>query len=84
MNKSELIILKQLSIIDDLKEENMKLKDKIEQLQDRKDTLEIRIDKAIKYIEKNASFNDFRNMCEGLLKYYECNELLDILKGDNK
>ena len=45
MNKSELIILKQLKEIDELKEENMKLKDKVEGLQDK-------IDSAINNIEK--------------------------------
>ena len=57
---------------DELEQYNMKLKDKVEQLQDRKDTLEIILDKAINYIEL------------GLANEEEAEELLDILKGDNK
>ena len=69
MNKSELIILKQLKEIDELKEYNMKLKDKVEGLQDR-------INSTINYIEKYKT----EDYCDGM----SANQLLDILKGDNK
>ena len=59
---------------DELEQYNMKLKDKVEQLQDRKDTLEIRIDKAVEYI-KAVGVRP---------KEIDSFVLLNILKGDNK
>lgn len=79
MNKSELIILKQLKEIDELKEYNMKLKDKVEGLQDR-------IDKAVETIKKYDYEKQMKEdylMNRVNLANYNC-LLLDILEGDNK
>ena len=74
MNKSELIILKQLKEIDELKEYNMKLKDKVEGLQDR-------IDKAIKNIEEDLiPYGNEYHWDDASLEDY-VKEVLDILKG---
>ena len=40
-----------------------------------------RIDKAIKYIKENACYND-KGCCDDLC-YYECDELMNILTGDD-
>ena len=68
MNKSELIILKQLNEIDELKEYNAILQD--------------RIDKAIEYIENEAIIENLK--ADHTYITINQDGLLDILKGDNK
>ena len=47
-----------------------------------KNDLQQRIDKAIEYLKENACYDD-GEFCRDLI-YYECKELLDILKGSDK
>ena len=56
----------------ELEEKNKKLQDRIDFLIDKNDEKQERIDKAIEYIEI------------GLANEEEAEELLNILKGDNK
>jgi hypothetical protein len=67
-------LLKKLDEIktEKLEQENMKLKDKVEGLQDR-------IDSAINYIENNIDNTGWLEIGS-----VDVNDLLDILKGDNK
>ena len=62
-NDEVMILIK----IRELKEENMKLKDKVESLQDK-------LDSAINYIEKYKT----EDYCDGM----SAKQLLDILKGE--
>ena len=74
-------------IIENLKEENKKLKAELDLLEDNRIYLNDKIYKAIEYIENNkqiAMFADLRK--EGTHQYtIECDadDLLDILKGGN-
>lgn len=61
--------------IENVNQENMKLKDKVEQLQDR-------IDKARIYIKEHSTTIDYKTMRADY--NLNMNDLLDILQGDNK
>ena len=50
-------------------------------LQQEKQKLEDRINKAIEYIEKETIYNDYNEVYRGLLDGRNANELLRILNG---
>jgi cell division protein FtsB len=70
-------------IIENLKEENKKLKAEINLLEDNRIYLNNLIDKAIEYIEKYSFKVSDMETPSFELEVVEINELLDILRGND-
>ena len=77
--------------IDEIIKENEELKEKLNKKLYIKSSfttrklkqLQQRIDKSIEYIKDNACYDESINKCVDDLMYCNCDELVEILKGDN-
>ena len=66
----------------ELEEDNKKLKAEVDLLNDNRHFLNNKINKAIEYIEENATYSNDIKQCVDDLRYDNCDELLKILKGE--
>lgn len=63
---------------------NVQLVDDNRVLKEDKKILQRRLDKAIEYIKDNADYGIQEKCCMDDLNYNNCDELLEILKGEYK